>query len=297
MTQATEDLVIEIDLVSATKARAGTTDITAGDRGIRAAVSDYALQEARAAGRPATVVVTGPTGKQETFMVGRRPGDPGGPDPKPLPSLVGGNRSAGNGFGASKFRNSLSSALRGSQGRFRDRPRDRREAGIGLREFTSNRWVRGAVVATGIAAGFVAGSSCSSSDGQDVAGVQRPLDVYSGSGPGDTTSGPGVIQASAYAYYTYPRTAAAVSEFWVPGAAGTLTELQELIDQAAEDKLQHSLAIHATTDPMVYDVELTLTTSDRTKHPYWQRFRLSRANDGTYRIAEKTNCDSTCPPL
>uniref|UniRef100_UPI003F499F93 hypothetical protein n=1 Tax=Nocardia suismassiliense TaxID=2077092 RepID=UPI003F499F93 len=295
---AISDPVIEVTLLSRTEAQAGDDVITAGKAGIRAAVEAYAREQARRSGRAVQVVVTGPSGKQQTLTVGRRPEDSpplaGSPLPR-RPILPLGTETGRN---DPEARNGLSKPLRGIRG----------QKSAGLREsagvsaaagWRDSRVVRYGALSAAIVAAFLVGANCGGDpdDAGSVGAPDRPLDIFSGAGPGDLTSGPGVIEASAYAYYVWPRRAAAVADLWTPGAAGPLDQLQGLIDKAATDKLQHYLEITATRDPLTYDVRLTLTTADRAKHPYLQRFRLTRAEDGTYRIAEKTDCGDTCPPL
>jgi hypothetical protein len=123
--------------------------------------------------------------------------------------------------------------------------------------------------------------------------TNRPLDTYSGSGPGDRTSGPGVIFAYDYEYYT-SRQASAALKYWTADTANQVdpAQLQRDID-AAPTGTRFRLDITATADPLIYNAVLTLAIDDSVTTAR-QRFHLNRSADGHYLIARRDNCASAC---
>ncbi|MGU3434970.1 MinD/ParA family ATP-binding protein [Actinomycetes bacterium M1A6_2h] len=111
-------------------------------------------------------------------------------------------------------------------------------------------------------------------------------------------SGPAVIAAYDDRYYT-DRSAEGAASLWTlpevsPADASARTaELQKTIDDV-DPAMQHRLAVTPTSDPSVFDVVLTLTTSDGVEHPYNQQFTVA-ANDGVYSIVSKIDCEKQCP--
>lgn len=140
-----------------------------------------------------------------------------------------------------------------------------------------------------MAVGIIGGVALSSSGGDSepaapaAASQQRLLESFSGSGPGDVTSGSGVIFAYDYSYYV-SRDAKAVAGLWAPDAGVTASSLQREIDKVAKGTT-HRLDIRETSDPLVYDVTLRLTPPKKEARSFHQRFQLSRLPDGQYRIA------------
>lgn len=150
----------------------------------------------------------------------------------------------------------------------------------------------GAVVGA-LAFGLGAAACGSGGSESSAAAVTPVIDMYSGNGPGDRTSGPGVIMAYDYAYYVQ-RDGASALQFWSEGKSDvTGSDLQIEID-AVDPLMRHRLDITETRDPYVYDVLLTLTTPDGINHPYQQQFSLAK-NDGRYSIESKITCNGQCP--
>ncbi|BAE46289.1 hypothetical protein [Rhodococcus erythropolis] len=98
-----------------------------------------------------------------------------------------------------------------------------------------------------------------------------------GNGPGDQTSGPGLIQAFDYAYYVQ-RDAAKVSSMYV--TPQPLPPLQESIDMAAALGTEHCLTIAPTANANVFDVQLQLRAASGTESGATQRITLAQAGSG-----------------
>jgi MinD-like ATPase involved in chromosome partitioning or flagellar assembly len=111
-------------------------------------------------------------------------------------------------------------------------------------------------------------------------------------------SGPAVIRAYDDRYYT-DRSAEGAASLWTlpdvsPAEAAARTDqLQKTIDDT-DPGMQHRLAVTPTSDPNVFDVVLTLTTSDGVEHPYNQQFTVAE-NGGAYSIVSKIDCEQQCP--
>ncbi|MFI5782653.1 hypothetical protein [Nocardia sp. NPDC051570] len=292
-----EPLEIKVDLTSPTQARTGDRTLQAGTGSIEEAIMSHARRRAKESGLPVRLVVTAPTGKSWSRLVEVPPrkAREDGPDspPHPLPRRLPPPPENDNGRGVGRTR---PSAVVGNARTVTDRRAAAAETAVAA---WRRRSVRYGAAATVLLAAFVAGRAAAGggSTGTAAMAPDRPLETFSLAGPGDRTSGPGIIEASNYAYYVWPRTAAGVSGFWASGAAGPPETLQKLIDKAAADKWQFHVEVTETGDPLLYDARLTITTSDGVQHPYAQRYRLARADDGKYLIASKTDCDTTCPPL
>lgn len=149
------------------------------------------------------------------------------------------------------------------------------------------------VVAAGVAVAIGATVFGGGNDPAPAAPTGHQFDTFTSSGPGDVTSGPGVIEAYDYAYYVYPRNATAALRYWSPDAGIDADKLQVDIDKT-DRKIRHRLDITETRDPVVYNALLTLTTPDGVAHPYHQQFHLKRTPDKRYVIASRTTCESTC---
>lgn len=121
----------------------------------------------------------------------------------------------------------------------------------------------------------------------------RPLDTYTGSGPGDTTSGPGAIFALNYAEYVYPRSIDGVTAVWPSAPAAQLTPYLAQLDA----KTTHRLDITATSDPLQYTAALTVTAPEGGPKRFAQRYRLTRSADGKYRVADVTPAIASDDPI
>ncbi|WP_280381336.1 hypothetical protein [Nocardia wallacei] len=319
MTAVHTPIDLPVKLTSKTSARTEDVTLEAGTATIQEAIISYAARRARDSGRAVRLVVTAPTGKKWSRVV--EPPEPAVEPPEPvqpqqsaarddvhwrppgpgpqrveLPALARSPQSAVREEPRPLPGLPRPAGKRGRNRRLRGRVGDRPQLAGTAQELWQRRGVRYGAAAAAVAAVFVVGWAAAP-DGPEMAS-ERPLETFSVAGPGDRTSGPGVIQASNYAYYVWPRTADGVAAFWAPGAAGAPDELQKLIDHAATDRQQFRLEVVETRDPLVYDARLTITTSDGVQHPYAQRYRLARGDDGKYLIASKSDCgESACPPL
>lgn len=142
------------------------------------------------------------------------------------------------------------------------------------------------VVALAATGGYVIGHHSTATDA-------RPLDTYAGSGPGDTTSGPGAIFALNYAEYVYPRTLDGVRAVWPSAPADKLGPYLGGLDE----KTTHRLDITATSDPLTYTAGLTITPGQGAPKRFAQRYHLTRTNDGQYRVSEVTPAVATDDPI
>lgn len=286
--------VVEVEMISATTARLippadwqiGAIDLAARpDRDIRRTVIEHLRAAARDRGRRLHVTIDDPAGRRRILVH---------PDGKV--AKLADTTAPGFGPGASEHASATTPSENGGgedgrlSGLLSRRPR--------ITEFTGpaiqRRGVKAAAAAAVVIAAFALGTTFGNDTATPIAS-DRPTDTYSGNGPGDLTSGPGVIFAFNYSYYTYPRNAVTALKFWTPEAGSKADEMQVDIDKQAAGKTRHRLDVTATADPLVYDVVLTLTTSDGVDHPYHQQYRLTRGDNGHYAIAKKVNCESTCP--
>lgn len=163
-----------------------------------------------------------------------------------------------------------------------------------------NPWVLGGAAAAVLA--VVAGTavvSLGSSDDADVAVPPLPSSVQAaghsaavepawcesssgpgkitGRGPGDLTSGPGLIQAFDYAYYVEHDGAKVASMMLTPNPVGTI---QASIDAAAATGAAHCLTIAATPNPNVFDVQLLLRTDSGSESSIPQRITVADSASG-----------------
>lgn len=98
-----------------------------------------------------------------------------------------------------------------------------------------------------------------------------------GRGPGDRTTGPGLIQAFDYAYYV-ERDAAKVTSMYVnPNPVGPI---QASIDAAAALGTEHCLTIAPTPNPNVFDVQLRLRTEAGSEGADRQRITVADSGSG-----------------
>jgi hypothetical protein len=98
-----------------------------------------------------------------------------------------------------------------------------------------------------------------------------------GRGPGDLTTGPGLIQAFDYAYYV-ERDAAKVTSMYVnPNPVGPI---QASIDAAAALGTEHCLTIEPTANPNVFDVQLRLRTEAGSEGADRQRITVADSGSG-----------------
>lgn len=98
-----------------------------------------------------------------------------------------------------------------------------------------------------------------------------------GRGPGDLTTGPGLIQAFDYAYYV-ERDAAKVTSMYVnPNPVGPI---QASIDAAAALGTEHCLTIAPTPNPNVFDVQLRLRTEAGSEGSDRQRITVADSGSG-----------------
>lgn len=100
--------------------------------------------------------------------------------------------------------------------------------------------------------------------------------VVVGNGPGDITTGPGLIKAFDYAYYV-ERDAAKVSSMYV--TAQPLAPLQEAID-AVPAGTEHCLTITPTADASEFDVRLRLRTADGAESVSGQLVTVANVSTG-----------------
>lgn len=122
----------------------------------------------------------------------------------------------------------------------------------------------------------------------------QPASV-TGNGPGDVTSGPGVIFGYTSAYYT-KRDGKIAAAFLTPdqNTAAVSESMQRSIDKL-DPKLEYSLTVTATANPMVFDVVLKVTASDTVPHTYNQQFTVANQN-GRYYLSDKRECgNQACP--
>lgn len=98
-----------------------------------------------------------------------------------------------------------------------------------------------------------------------------------GRGPGDRTSGPGLIQAFDYAYYVERDGATVASMMLTPNPVGTI---QASIDAAAATGAAHCLTIAATPNPNAFDVQLLLRTDSGSESTIPQRITVADAGAG-----------------
>jgi hypothetical protein len=98
-----------------------------------------------------------------------------------------------------------------------------------------------------------------------------------GRGPGDLTSGPGLIQAFDYAYYVEHDGAKVASMMLTPNPVGTI---QASIDAAAATGAAHCLTIAATPNPNAFDVQLLLRTDSGSESTIPQRITVADAGAG-----------------
>ncbi|MGW4336636.1 hypothetical protein ACWEK5_28070 [Rhodococcus koreensis] len=163
-----------------------------------------------------------------------------------------------------------------------------------------NPWVLGGAAAAVLA--VVAGTAVvalGSADDADVAVPPRPSSVQAaghssaaepawcenssgpgkitGRGPGDLTSGPGLIQAFDYAYYVEHDGAKVASMMLTPNPVGTI---QASIDAAAATGAAHCLTIAATPHPNVFDVQLLLRTDSGSESSIPQRITVADSASG-----------------
>lgn len=120
-----------------------------------------------------------------------------------------------------------------------------------------------------------------------------PTTPITGAGAGDDQSGPAIIFAYDYAYYVKRDGVAAATHFADTEVSADPVALQKSID-AVPEGTTHSLSITATTDPMVYNVILTLRTPDDGTFTYPQQYTVSQ-NSGKFQILKKIECQGTCP--
>lgn len=98
-----------------------------------------------------------------------------------------------------------------------------------------------------------------------------------GRGPGDLTSGPGLIQAFDYAYYVEHDGAKVASMMLTPNPVGTI---QASIDAAAATGAAHCLTIAATPNPNAFDVRLLLRTDSGSESTIPQRITVADSGAG-----------------
>ncbi|UNN05248.1 hypothetical protein [Rhodococcus opacus] len=98
-----------------------------------------------------------------------------------------------------------------------------------------------------------------------------------GRGPGDLTSGPGLIQAFDYAYYVEHDGAKVASMMLTPNPVGTI---QASIDAAAATGAAHCLTIAATPNPNAFDVQLLLRTDSGSESTIPQRITVADSGAG-----------------
>lgn len=116
-----------------------------------------------------------------------------------------------------------------------------------------------------------------------------------GNGPGDVTSGPGVIFGYTHAYYT-KRDGKIAAEFLSPdqNTPAVSTAMQQAIDKL-DSKLDYTMTVTSTNNPMVFDVSLKITASDQVPHTYNQQFTVVN-RDGRYYLSDKRECgEQACP--
>ena len=121
------------------------------------------------------------------------------------------------------------------------------------------------------------------------------LASVTGNGPGDVTSGPGVIFGYTSAYYT-KRDGKVAAAFLTPdqNTSAVADSMQRSIDKL-DPKLEYSLTVTATANPMVFDVVLKVTASDTVPHTYNQQFTVANQN-GRYYLSDKRECgNQACP--
>lgn len=121
-----------------------------------------------------------------------------------------------------------------------------------------------------------------------------PSTVASAPGPGDTTTGPGVILGFDDAYYGQ-RNGGAAAAYLVASQnnPATAQAIQADIDRL-DPNVKHNLIVTSTEAENVYNVRLTLTTPDGLSHEYHQQYTVV-SSGGRFYIANKLNCDSVCP--
>ncbi|MDH6291853.1 hypothetical protein [Rhodococcus opacus] len=98
-----------------------------------------------------------------------------------------------------------------------------------------------------------------------------------GRGPGDLTSGPGLIQAFDYAYYVERDGAKVASMMLTPNPVGTI---QASIDAASATGAAHCLTIAATPNPNAFDVQLLLRTDSGSESTIPQRITVADSGAG-----------------
>lgn len=116
-----------------------------------------------------------------------------------------------------------------------------------------------------------------------------------GNGPGDITSGPGVIFGYTHAYYTR-RDGTIAAEFLSPdqNTPAVADAMQSAIDKL-DPKLDYTMTVTSTNNPMIFDVTLKITASDAVPHTYNQQFTVVN-RDGRYYLSDKRECgEQACP--
>lgn len=98
-----------------------------------------------------------------------------------------------------------------------------------------------------------------------------------GRGPGNRTTGPGVIQAFDYAYYVEHDAAKVASMMLNPNPIGPI---QKSIDEAAAANTQHCLTITSTPDSMRFDVELLLRSDSGPEGTVQQHITVAETDSG-----------------
>ena len=158
-----------------------------------------------------------------------------------------------------------------------------------------------AAVAIGVAAATLFGSSddpeaapqqnlaSPSSTAAAMVPTSTQVPSVTGNGPGDVTSGPGVIFGYTHAYYT-KRDGKIAAEFLSPdqNTPAVSTAMQQAIDKL-DSKLDYTMTVTSTNNPMMFDVSLKITASDQVPHTYNQQFTVVN-RDGRYYLSDKREC-------
>lgn len=98
-----------------------------------------------------------------------------------------------------------------------------------------------------------------------------------GRGPGDRSTGPGLIQAFDYAYYVERDSAKVASMMLYPSR---IDDIATAIADAANRGVQHCVTIVSTTDPAVFDVALRLRTSTNSHSVVAQHITIATTDTG-----------------
>ncbi len=167
---------------------------------------------------------------------------------------------------------------------------------------TKRGWAIGSAVAAAVAVIVGAGMVALDSDGSDATAIETFASASSatntaastatsapwcesssaagtvtGRGPGEPSTGPGLIQAFDYAYYVERDSAKVASMMLYPSRVEDITTS---IADAANRGVQHCVTIVSTPDPAVFDVALQLRTSPNSQSVVAQHITIATTATG-----------------